>query len=49
MSKDKIWFEDCFAFQRNNQKETYCRALKVSDCENCKFYKSKETYLKEIS
>ena len=32
--------KDCFAYKRNS-----CIALKVKQCEDCSFYKTKEQYL----
>lgn len=30
---------DCFAFSLDLKGCFYCKALKVKDCSNCKFYK----------
>lgn len=34
---------DCYAYSG----EGYCTALRETDCESCKFYKTREEYRKE--
>lgn len=37
--------KDCFAY---NYAHHNCKALKIIDCENCRFYKTEEQLLKEL-
>ena len=36
---------DCFAYIDDKK----CKALYGNDCSNCRFYKTKEQYLKELT
>lgn len=42
-----MYKKNCFAyFEKNGRKK--CKALKVLDCENCKFFHTKEYYEEKV-
>ncbi len=43
-----MYQKDCFAFKKMLTGSIRCSALNLIDCRNCKFYKTKENYEKNV-
>ncbi len=42
-----MYKKNCFAFYEKNKRQK-CTALKVLDCDNCKFFRTKDYYIKFV-